>query len=446
MKKNGKRKIKVKRPVITVFCIIAIVFIIVNVARFIAADSDNGYKTEQVRMGTMQDTVDITGFAVRDEVCLKKETGGVVVPLVADGKRVAGGDSVARVFSNDNDAAAFSELEQEREKLEYYENAANEYGAASIDMEKLNTEVSEIFSSLSGRVSGGDFAGMYSELNELRERLLYKQMLVNDDLDLTGKITETQQNVAKLEAKNISARDIAAPRAGYYISSPDGYENAVAYEKVCDLNVSRAEKLLQEDRQKPEGGNGKIVSSFEWYIVTVIDSKYRKIIAEGDSLKVNVKNSGCDGVDVRVKSLGSDEDGKTVVVLSCNLMNEIFANIRKIEGELVIGEYTGLKVPNIALRTYDTTEDEMKKADKDSDGKTPAKPEELNTEQFSAVYIIRGKYMSVRRAEVLYTGEDYSIVKNRAYSIEKDGDYEPVRLYDDVVIKGRDLGDGKITY
>ena len=54
------------------------------------------------------------------------------------------------------------------------------------------------------------------------------------------------------------------------------------------------------------------------------------------------------------------------------------------------------------------------------------------------VYVLTGMQIEFKPVEIIYTGEDYIICK------KSDSD-DALRLYDQVVVKGKNLYDGKIV-
>ena len=179
---------------------------------------------------------------------------------------------------------------------------------------------------------------------------------------------------------------------------------------------------------------GKIVASYKWYIIANIDSKYSKLIEIGDSLKVNIPEYGYENVTVIVEYLSGEKDGKIAIGLSCNVMNETYANMRVENIELVMEEHTGYRVKTSAIHSYDPSKEED--TNKNSDGdETTSKPEII-----TVVYILRGNVMNARRVEIIFTDGEYSIVKNDSKSSQG---IRPIQRYDEVIVKGRDLKNGR---
>ena len=89
--------------------------------------------------------------------------------------------------------------------------------------------------------------------------------------------------------------------------------------------------------------------------------------------------------------------------------------LRHQAADIILRTYTGLRVPSNALRVS-------------SDGVT-------------GVYCVSGAKAVFKPVEVLYTGEDYAVVRTTA-----DAEAEKLRLRpgDEVIVAARDLYDGKV--
>ena len=61
-------------------------------------------------------------------------------------------------------------------------------------------------------------------------------------------------------------------------------------------------------------------------------------------------------------------------------------------------------------------------------------------EDISVVYILRGDIMNVRKVEIIYDMGDYVLVSEK--TVAENG-YSPIKRYDEVIVKGRNLSDGK---
>ena len=56
------------------------------------------------------------------------------------------------------------------------------------------------------------------------------------------------------------------------------------------------------------------------------------------------------------------------------------------------------------------------------------------------IYVLRGNVVRFRRIEIVYTGEDYYLVKS---SVE-DTEYEYLQVNDLIILNGKNLFDGRV--
>ncbi len=430
------------KKMVNTICAVLIVVVMIYLFQDVFKSNSNKYETEMADEVTVQETIDLEAFIVRDEQYIDGTANGTVVPLVSDGDRVASGDAVARVCAKEQDAADYARLEESVKLRDRYLQLNGQTELNALDMQKLNDDIDSAFTELLETSNSRNYAELSKNIYELEDGLASKQVLRDGTIDLSEKIAALDKQIAELEAKHISASDVAAPLSGYYISNLDGKETTVRYDDVSSLTVSVVNNALKAERVEVSGKLGKIVASYKWYIVANIESKYSKIIEVGDSMKINLPEYGYKNVKVKVEHLSAEQDGKIAIALSCNVMDETYANMRVENIELVVEEFTGYKVRTSAIHTYIPEEDDVatQKTEDESTTTTTTASTAKKEGNISVVYIIRGSVMNARRVEVIYTDGDYSIVKSDSKSAEG---IKPIQRYDEVIVKGRNLKNGR---
>lgn len=424
------------KKLVNAVCIAAIVAVMVYLFQDVFKTNNSEYETEIVDEVTVQDTVNLSAFIVRDEQYIDGKADGTFVPLVADGDRVASGDSVVRICTKEQDAADFAELEESLEIRERYIQLSEQTELDALDMQKLNKDIDDAYTAFLKTINSRSYASLGDNVNRLEDSLASKQVLKDGTIDIDSKIEALDKRIAELEAKDISTENVAAPLSGYYISNIDGFEGAVDYDLLSEITVADVDKALNYTPKTVNGKIGKIVGSYKWYILANIESKYSKLLEEGDSLKVNIPEYGYKDVTVIVEHLSPEKDGMIAIALSCNVMNETYANMRVENIELVVDEYTGYKVKTSAIHTYDPA----KETTTGSSTETTTTTQTSKPEIMTVVYILRGTVMNARRVEVIYTDGDYSIVRSDSSSFQG---IKPVQRYDEVIVKGRNLENGR---
>ena len=406
------------RTWINMICTVLVLATFVYLFHDAVRNNRDRYDTETADEVVEQEKLELKAFLVRDEEYINQKTTGTVVPLIKDGMRVASGDAVARVCASDEDAANVSALLEAKESLARYQEISEQTEINALDMEKLNKTIDASFTELVRTSNSCDFSELSRNIEELENKLASKQILKDGTIDLTAKFNELNSKIQTLGSKSINTSDVLAPLSGYYISNLDGYENAMDYNKISDLTVSEAEKLFEKKPGDVSGQMGKIVGSYKWYLVTVMDSKYSLLMSEGEKMKINMPYYGFKNVEVVVEKISTTQNDKVAVAFSCNMMNETYANMRTEDIELVFKEYTGYKINSSAIRR-----------EKDEKGK-----------EVDVVYILRGDIMNARVIDIIYDAGDYVIVSEESKATSG---YRPIKRYDEVIVKGRNLSDGK---
>lgn len=404
-----KRKIPWFQITSVVLSIIVISYIVYNAFAYSYSPIDTQRLTEET---TIEETIDFKGFALRDEKIIDTSASGTVIPLAHDGKRVANGDNIAVVCQNDDQAAAYTKLESLKHELERYKNINDPDGTQELSADKLNTKISDAYDDIMDAVTTGAYDELPDALTAYADKCATKQILTDGSIDLSAKLTSLENEIAALTAQNINYSSVKAPKSGYYINTIDGYESALSYKDALSLTSQQIESALNAEPAAVSGNSlGKIVESYKWYIVGETESQNSSYFKNGAKITVNFPKEGVNHVTMLVEKADTQGD-KMTVVLSCSLMDETFANMRTEDMQIVTKSHTGYRVPSNVIR-FD---------------------EDNNT----GIYVLRGKIITFIPVEIIYTEDDFAIISSSS------SNGKSVRLYDEVIIKGKDLEDGKV--
>lgn len=404
-----KRKIPWFQITSVVLSIIVISYIVYNAFAYSYSPIDTQRLTEET---TIEETIDFKGFALRDEKIIDTSASGTVIPLAHDGKRVANGDDIAVVCQNDDQAAAYTKLESLKHELERYKNINDPDGTQELSADKLNTKISDAYDDIMDAVTTGAYDELPDALTAYADKCATKQILTDGSIDLSAKLTSLENEIAALTAQNINYSSVKAPKSGYYINTIDGYESALSYKDALSLTSQQIESALNAEPAAVSGNSlGKIVESYKWYIVGETESQNSSYFKNSAKITVNFPKEGVNHVTMLVEKADTQGD-KMTVVLSCSLMDETFANMRTEDMQIVTKSHTGYRVPSNVIR-FD---------------------EDNNT----GIYVLRGKIITFIPVEIIYTEDDFAIISSSS------SNGKSVRLYDEVIIKGKDLEDGKV--
>lgn len=363
---------------------------------------------------TVYDTIDTTAFIVRDETVIHSSVKGYVYYTLENGNRVAKGGEIAQIFASEADALTqqkLNQLDTQIAGLQAIESQGS-YNRTNLDLinGQLNTTLQELI--LSTQTRG------YSEIHNTQFDLLQlfcKQQLTTGLLSsLKSKIEELKAQRHALGANYSAAKStILAPVAGYFISQTDGLENALDYTNITAITPDDAVNALELKISQSQNAVGKVAGDYQWYLVCVLDNEQTAGIGVGKELSVRLPFVSSSSVPVTVAAVNKDREGRAAVVFKCINMSEELASIRRENMQIQLKAYTGLYVQDSALQFNENNE--------------------------PGVFVRVGNTCVFRRVEVLYHSESgkYSVC-----AADKGDGY--LELYDDIIVKGKGLYDGKI--
>lgn len=360
---------------------------------------------------SIERTFDFKGFVLRDETAISSQSGGTSISLAVDGTRVAKGDCIAISCANNDDASVYTRLKAAKEEYNRLVTLNNQNGVNELSSEKLNDEIQTAYGDILNKIFQNNFSTVSKSVEEFNNKSATRQIMSEGSIDLSDAITTLKEEIDSLEGKNVKYTEVEAPASGYYINNLDGYETTLNYAEADKLTIEQIEKAVEAEPSEAASASGKLVSSYLWYLAGVVDTKHTKSFPVGKNIIVNFPDEGLENVSMKVESAEA-VSGKLKVILSSTLMNETLANMRIENVEIVEQSYSGYKIPSNAIR--------------------------FDKENNSGVYVLRGKIISFIEVEILYSQEEYVIV-----SASRTGG-RGLKLYDDVVIKGRDVYDGKV--
>ncbi len=376
-------------------------------------------KTEIAFQKTVSNTASCEGFVVRDETPIKTDTDGTLVPLVVDGRRVARGDAVAVVFRSEDAAKVYSRIEKLKEDIAYFESLKNKVGSHTSDMEAMDERVYAACESYVRAMAYGKADQIPNVSRDICEAITSKQLATGTVIDPTEKIAALKAELAELEKNSGGYTTIYAPNPGYYISHVDGYETALSYDNATTASKEDIEKLFAfapQSTEERKGYMGKLVDGFSWYLYAIIPAESAGSLSVGQQIRVEFPLSNAEPVDAQIAAVHNTGDGKTAVTLRSNLMNSQYAGLRKEQVRLVLNTYTGFQVSNRAIREVDGVK---------------------------GVYVVSGNLINFKKVDIAFSDANYSLCVT---PLDESGNPEKgyVELYDEVIIEGTDLYDGKV--
>ena len=394
----------------------AAVVIVVFFAIELYGLTSHSYTTQTAYEQTVLEAVDAQMYIIRDETLLTSSGAGVNVQLAENGERVSKGSSIVAVFDSETTAKNYVEAETLKRKLEVYQAISKQLKLDNIDMDKLSAEINNEFMNIIEASYGDDYSALEENKLNFSEKMSRRQVSLGQSVDCSEKIASLTSQIASLESASQVSSIITAESSGYYVGEADGYESVLTVENIDNITPKMlSDALVAEKSSVPENSVGKIINGYNWYIATVIDTGKAVGYEKGKSVKLILGDSDGLTVSTKIYSVQAIEGNKTLVVFRCNLMNDELAALRKVNGKVVIKEHTGLKIGKDALR--------------------------FDEQGNPGVYVRRANIVNFRSVNILYSDEKF-IVAAADENIKMP--YPHLKLYDEVIISGKDLSDGMV--
>jgi hypothetical protein len=349
---------------------------------------------------TLEESGSAEGYIVREETLLAG-TPDTVTLLTAEGKKVGAGQTIAVYYEGETALARASEIRALQLEIKEAESELESTAA----VRTLDTNACIL--ALSDAVSHRSF----SDLQDLTFSVRYRVFTGKSE-----KVTDTDLSVLKgrltqLLEENAGVKTVYSPMSGIFSSVVDGYE-ALKPDALTDMTPSSL-KALFSGAQPEKNVLGKLITGIKWYYAAVMNADDADKLSGKDIAVMQFTKTFNEKLEMKVESIGAEENGKVVVVFSSRQGISDIAALRTLTAEVAFDSMSGLLVPKEAVHT-------------EPDGKT-------------YIYLL-----TVLQAEKVYVeiisqdGSDY-IVKDGAVN------GTVLREGSEIIVKGNDLYDGKVV-
>ncbi|MBR5134408.1 MAG: hypothetical protein IKV35_02300 [Clostridia bacterium] len=363
------------------------------------------------------ETIDTEGIVLRDETLIASETEGYVYYVTENGDRVSQNGRIADLYKDRQTALTQQRLTELDEEIEQLKNIQEQGQNNRTNLSIITTQLKKVQAEMVSEMASTNF----TRLEELSAQML---SLMNKQQITIGKVEDFETRIAQLQSKRdqlaktdtMSIGPITSPVAGYFVNTVDGYEANYGTDLISVLTPAKIEEALSfQPIADSSGYIGKVVSGYEWYLACVIPADSMTQLFNNSTIRIRLPFVSNNVIPVTLVAENRDQFGNMAVVFRCDYMSSELSAIRKEQVQILVQEHTGLVVPDDAIR--------------------------FNENQESGVFVKEGNILYFRRIQVLYHNE-----KER-YSISKPvDDFEYLQKYDDIVVGGRNLYDGKIVH
>lgn len=359
--------------------------------------------------GQVTDSLSVTGWVVRQETPLP-DTSGTLLRQVQEGEKVHAGQTVAMAYASKSALEVVSRLEDAELKLQQLQFARSSFLDSDAAL-KVDSDISDSILRLHIATADGDYATATQEMSAMKTAVLKRSYSYESLEQIDQAIAQTRSDISSLQNQLSGATSVKTAVAGVYSGSTDGSEEALTPDFLTDVTPARLDALSTGSAVKSAG---KIITDNTWYFAANIPAQQARELQVGQEVTLRLSKGLQQDTPAYVQSISAEEDGQVAVVLSCTRYISQVTLLRHQQGEILLREYKGLRVPSAALR--------------------------MDEEGSLQLFCRLGAYVYSKPVDLVYRGDGFCLVR----SAQGAADERILRQGDLVISTARALTDGMI--
>ena len=422
---------------VSILLIVMAVIVLAYVAQDVYFSWSGNLRTEYLFLTTERENISVRGIVIRDEnrtvdgasvSLLKMQADEIYIPSVTDSTSVAAGDIIAYAFKSETQAQLYHDHMTVEAKIEALQTLQEQQNLTYIDRVALNSEILSALDQYMQRIDSNHLFDLPEAMQTVDYKLTTRQISDPDSLvDFSAQLSALEEEKLSLEKQMTAPRLVTTPYAGYFVSDTDGYESAFDYAALQKDSVTpqQVESLMKTLPRSSSGTFGKIIGQHTWYYLCNVPVSEIGSLSKGKYVSVSFPEKGIYDVAMRVHSVSDRGSENVALVLKCTSMNEALSTLRKERAEITINTYDGYRIDSSALY--------------EKDGLT-------------GVYVLSGKVAVFKPITVLYDASSYVVATTYRPKTtdalqgetQDTPNYPKLETFDQVIIDGRNLYDGKV--
>ncbi|WP_346668684.1 HlyD family efflux transporter periplasmic adaptor subunit [uncultured Subdoligranulum sp.] len=368
------------------------------------------YKTETAIAYTMADSVTLDG--VVSFATVPVEGSGNLGYLVKDGERVSNGTVVAECYTDDSQGLLRERLDRLGRTIDLLSKSENSTGS---DLSVLTNQTRQALYNLLDKLDTAEYSG----ITDAEDDFLLAQNRLQVSTGQTGNFSQTistlQAEYDEINAQLGTLQTITASTNGYF-SSTEAMSPIVTDQNSLDsASPTELQQMLEAGfPARDTGCAGQIATGFSWRFYAVCDLETAERFDGITSVKISVPGKQNTPLAATLVEVTPDEaSGVAKLVFECQTINAEILSFGQETAQIDIKTYEGIRINKEALHIADGAR---------------------------GVYVKYGNLQRFLKITTLYEDDNYILIPGNG-AIGTDNE---VRLYDEVIVQGTNLQDGKL--
>ncbi len=374
----------------------------------------SGYITQVAVEHELSESIPTVGIAVRDELVISESASGYLHYLPVEGERITKDSVIAYEFSSIDTAEDNVRLLRLREELEMMESSVDIPENVINDIANISKQQNEAYYSMLNIMYEGNYSDIHSPRNSLVENFNRLQLAMEIPVNVNNEITNLKSTIDSLQATTIPIDTITSPDVGYFIRNLDGGESIYTQEIAQGWNSMSLTSAIEtaSNLSVTQQLVGKLILDYRWDYYCLLPELESSTLREGQNYEISFSDAGGEVIPVELERIDDpDENGMTLLQFSCKTLTPEVASMRYSSAQIIIKNFEGIRVSREALRIVDGEK---------------------------GVYVQFGNLIQFKKIVPIFENDEYMLLP-----FDSDAENQ-VKLYDVIVVEGRDLYDGKL--
>lgn len=368
------------------------------------------YKTETAIKYTLAESITLDGVVAFDSVDVAGS--GDLGYLVQDGERVTNGTIVAEVYTDDSQGLQRERLDRLERTITLLTKSQNSTGS---DLSVLTNQTKQALYNLLDKIN----TAQYSGITDAEDTFLLAQNRLQVSTGQTAGFADTiaalQVEYDSIKAQLDALQTITATTNGYFSSTVASPAIAADRQALDDADPATLQKMLADGFPAAATDRaGQITTGFSWKFYAVCDLDTAARFDNISSVKISVPGKQNTPLSATVEEVTPDKDnGLAKIVLQCQTINAEVLSFGQETAQIDLKTYEGIRIDKEALHIVDGQR---------------------------GVYVKYGNLQRFLKITTLYENDSYILIPENG----KIGTDNEVRLYDEIIVQGTNLQDGKL--
>lgn len=368
------------------------------------------YKTETAIKYTLAESINLDGVVVFDAVDVPGS--GDLGYLVQDGERVTNGTVVAECYTDDAQGLQRERLDRLSRTITLLTKSQNSSGS---DLSVLTNQTKQSLYNLLDKLDSAQYSGIADAEDNFLLAQNRLQVSTGQTEGFSTTIAALQTEYDSIKSQLDALQTITATTNGYFSSVGASPAIKADRQALDDADPATLQQMLSTGFPAADSSRaGQITTGFSWKFYAVCDLDTAAQFDNITSVKISVPGKQNTPLTATVEEITQDKDnGIAKIVLECQTINAEILSFGQETAQIDLKTYEGIRIDKEALHIVDGQR---------------------------GVYVKYGNLQRFLKITTLYENDSYILIPDNG----KVGTDNEVRLYDEIIVQGTNLQDGKL--